>query len=968
MAQNIPEEIIAAGVLWQISAADPVALQNLNAVQFLLKGHVDLFLCEVMEGGGWGPRHSLLRIVESTAIFPVMEQPEQAALIAVGSPGCEILELSTAQFHSCLARCEPWAIKALEAWIAEVSRLLFAGEAPLSYVNVATQTKVVAGASSQVLVAVEGIRWIRHRQGSSLPLGREALGPINAQTGCYPLVKMLWVQVTADSEVDVLSTGEAMGNGAWGGLQIFHTAAATLLLASKHEAEEKSRARIQERSSYNSKLFQGALSRLRQSVQPVGQVVHDLKCHDAIYLAMQAVAHDLNIPLRAPIELLQGKPVRDPIQSIAKTSGVRVRRVALRAGWWTYCDDPLLCFANNGEKVLAVLPQRFGRIHVHNPADGITVRLTAAMAAEFDPLGYTLYRPFPKTPINVGLLLQFGLRRSRLELVLIVLMGMLTGLLAIVSPIAISVVFNRVIPGAERGQLLQLGTVLLVVTFASNAFSFVRGQLVLRLQGKMDATLQAALWDRLLSLPVPFFRDFSSGDLAQRSMGIAQIRDILTGSVITAVLSGMFSVFSFGLLFFYSLRLAFVATGLVATAFIVSLLSGLVQVHFRRNYLLQAGILSNKLLQFIGGISKFKVSGTESRAFGLWANDFCEQRKSSVQGRQLAIGLNVFSAVFPLVCIGVIFYANARLGQTATRPAISTGNFLGFLAAFMQFLSAALAISGTTADLASIVPIYERAKPILQAVPEVTEGKSPPGNLSGRIEMSSIRFSYGPDAPLILRDVSLRVEGGQSVAFVGASGCGKSTLLRLLLGFEKPLTGSIYFDGQDLAGLDMQAVRRQIGVVLQSSKPVSGSIFENIVGSAPLTIDDAWEACRLSGFDEDIRRMPMGLHTNISDGGGGISGGQRQRLMIARAIVSKPKILLFDEATSALDNRTQAIVNRSMTGLQATRIIIAHRLSTIQHVDKIFVLDNGQIVENGSYEELMQSKGLFHNLAMRQLN
>ncbi len=965
----IPIDVQAQGVVSPLTASRPLPLRNAGKVHFLLKGKLDLFLCQKTAEGDWGSRHPFLRIQESEAIFPVTASAGADALIAIGSPGSEILELSIEAFRTHLSEGAAWARKALDQWITDVAGKLFLSEAPLSYVDVTQKALVGPEATAQVIVAVEGVRWIKHLRGSSLPLRREMLGPIDGATGLFPVTKLLWVEATPDSEVKVFSLAEVEPAAAlWAGLDAFHSIAARLLLSNREELEAQGRARIGERSAFNLKLFENALGKLQSSVSPAADVIVDSKCHNPVFLAMQMVAHELQMKLTAPIELLQGKAIRDPIQRIAKASGVRVRRVALKGDWWNNCDDPLLCFAENGKRSLAVLPRRFGRIDLHTAGEPGSVLLTPTLAAELDPMAYTLYRPFPRTAIGVGELLRFGLSRSKLELVLIVMLGMVSGLLAVVSPLAISVVFNRVIPGAERGQLLELAIILLVVTLASTMFTFVRGNLVLRMQGKIDATLQAALWDRLLALPVPFFRNFSSGDLAQRSMGIAQIRDILTGSVITAMLSGVFSFFSFGLLFYYNLKLALVATFLVAVAFGVSAATGLVQVGFRRKYLLQSGIISSRLLQFISGITKFKVSGTESRAFGLWVSDFTEQRRLSARARKLSIGLNVFNAVFPLVCMGTIFYCNARFGARPNVPLMTTGNFLGFLAAFTQFLNAALAISGTTADLASIVPIYERAKPILQTLPEVTDGKSNPGALSGRIEINSLRFSYGADSPLILRDISLKIDSGQSVAFVGSSGCGKSTLLRLLLGFERPITGAIYFDGQDLAGLDMQAVRRQVGVVLQSSKPVSGTILENIIGSAPLTVNDAWEACRLAGLEDDIKRMPMGLHTNISDGGGGISGGQRQRLMIARAIVAKPKILVFDEATSALDNKTQAIVNRSLTGLQATRIIIAHRLSTIQHVDTIFVLDQGRIVESGSYDQLIRSTGLFHDLAMRQLN
>jgi ABC-type bacteriocin/lantibiotic exporter with double-glycine peptidase domain len=266
-----------------------------------------------------------------------------------------------------------------------------------------------------------------------------------------------------------------------------------------------------------------------------------------------------------------------------------------------------------------------------------------------------------------------------------------------------------------------------------------------------------------------------------------------------------------------------------------------------------------------------------------------------------------------------------------------------------------------------VVPLYERATPIFEALPEVSNTNRQPGDLSGAIEMNHVSFRYHPDSPLVLRDISFALKPGQFVAIVGPSGSGKSSLLRLLLGFERPEAGVIYYDGQDLADLDIQAARRQIGVVLQSARLGSGTIFDNIVGSGPFTLDDAWDAARSAGLEQDIREMPMGMHTVVSEGGGNISGGQRQRLLIARAMVKKPRIFLFDEATSALDNRTQAMVSHSLDAFSATRVVIAHRLSTIVHADRVLVVEKGIVVQSGSYEELSEREGLFRELAKRQL-
>jgi ATP-binding cassette subfamily C protein len=300
-------------------------------------------------------------------------------------------------------------------------------------------------------------------------------------------------------------------------------------------------------------------------------------------------------------------------------------------------------------------------------------------------------------------------------------------------------------------------------------------------------------------------------------------------------------------------------------------------------------------------------------------------------------------------------------------PGLDTGHFLSFNAAFAQFFAATLGLTGALTASLNAIPLYERAKPILQSVPEVSPAMAPPGELSGAIEINQVSFRYAPDGPLVLDDVSIRIRPGEFVAFVGPSGSGKSTLFRMLLGFEKPQSGAIYYDQKDLAGLDVGAVRRQLGVVLQNGQLMPGDLFTNIVGAAPLTLDDAWEAARMAGLDADIQAMPMGMHTFIGEGASTLSGGQKQRLMIARALVKKPRVLLFDEATSALDNRTQAIVAQSMQRLNATRIVIAHRLSTVVHADRIFVIDAGKVVEQGRYAELMALNGHFAALAKRQI-
>ncbi|MHB8158861.1 MAG: ATP-binding cassette domain-containing protein, partial [Desulfocucumaceae bacterium] len=358
------------------------------------------------------------------------------------------------------------------------------------------------------------------------------------------------------------------------------------------------------------------------------------------------------------------------------------------------------------------------------------------------------------------------------------------------------------------------------------------------------------------------------------------------------------------------------------------------------------------------------VAGAEKRAFYRWSVEFYKERDIAFKKETIANFLKTFNALFPVITSMVLFYTVAK----STGTVLSPGKFIAFNAAFTTFLTAMIALSESFMTVNMVIPLYEKAKPILETMPEYDEAKVDPGPLSGTIEVSHLFFRYREDGPLVLNDVTMHINEGEYIGLVGPSGSGKSTLFRVLLGFEKPESGSIYYNGYDMDKVDIRSLRRQLGVVLQNGQLMAGDIFSNIVGSNPnLTMDDAMEAAKMAGLDKDIADMPMGMHTMISEGASTFSGGQRQRLLIARAIVSRPKIIYFDEATSALDNHTQAVVSQSLDNLRATRVVIAHRLSTILNCDRIIVMDKGRIVEEGTYAELMGKNGIFAELAKRQL-
>jgi NHLM bacteriocin system ABC transporter ATP-binding protein len=915
-------------------------------------------------------RRHVMRILPGEAFFG-LDASNYGALSILACPrqGTTIQCISLDRLRHAVWQ-EASGAQLLESWVDRLSRVVSNAIIPKVF-SALESGEIRVGDEPRVILPLEGVLWAQQLEGSSQFLGNASFRPVNgAAAKLFPITRHGWLEAAAHSRIRLVGTKQVSDlDPRWEGLRQFHETAVACLVSQREVSLAKERARLKVQAEADASRVEAGLRRLTTPLAGEDPllVAPEQSAPDPLFLAAHAAGQASGIRIKAPPDMLLGIKIKSPITAMARASHVRVRQVLLKDTWWTQDSGPLLAFRDADKSPVALLPKSSSRYLLYDPVTRAKSVVTSQDAAILSGLAYMFYRPFPPVKLSAIGLLAFGAKQAGREVWTIILMGVLSGLLALLGPIAVGIIFNSVIPGAQRNQLGSLTAFLLAAALATGLFNAVRGFATLRLEAKLDSSIQAAVWDRLLGLPVPFFRDYSSGDLAVRSMGINQIRETLTGSTLSSIMTSIFSVFSFALLFYYSWSLALLATGLIGIAVLVSTVSGYMQVRYQREMSKVRGRISGRVLQFIHGIAKFRVSGTENRAFYAWALEFARQKQLSTSARRIANGLKAFNVAFPALCTAFIFFATDQLNSGHAGSPLSTGDFLAFNAAFMQFLISALQLSSAMVSILGIVPLYERAKPILNTLPEVDDAKSSPGELEGLIEVNHLAFRYRPDTPLVLQDLSLTILPGQFIAIVGPSGCGKSTLLRLLLGFEAPESGALYFDRQDLAGLDLQAVRRQIGVVLQNAKLFSGSIFSNIVGSMPLTIDDAWEAARLSGLDEDIKAMPMGMHTAISDTGGGLSGGQRQRLIIARAIVNRPRIIVFDEATSALDNHTQATVSRSLEGLQATRIVIAHRISTVLSADRIYVLERGRVVQDGRYEELVRQPGPFQELAKRQV-
>ncbi|MGW2714583.1 NHLP bacteriocin export ABC transporter permease/ATPase subunit [Streptomyces sp. NPDC001356] len=683
---------------------------------------------------------------------------------------------------------------------------------------------------------------------------------------------------------------------------------------------------------------------------------------DATYAACKLVAEAAGIRLAEPAQNGTGSDRLDPVERVALASRVRTRAVRLDGRWWRENVGPLVGHRALSGAPVALLWRRGGYVAVH-PGTGRETPVEKANAEEFEPRAVMFYRPLPDRPLGPLGLLRFSLRGTRADLLNLLLAGLVTVAVGALVPIATGKVLGEYVPKAQEDLIVQVCLAVMVSGVVAAAFTLLENLSILRLEGRIEAALQPAVWDRLLRLPTRFFTQRSTGELASAAMGVSTIRRLLAGVGPVVAQSVTVGAMNLALLFWYSPAMATAAIGMLVVIAAVFGGLGLWQVRWQRRLVVLGNKLNNQAFQTLRGLPKLRVAAAENYAYAAWARQFAHSRELQQKAGRIKNLTTVLGAVYLPVCTLLMFMLLAG----PARGAMSAADFLAFSTSVTMVLTSVTQLTGAFVSAVAALPLFEEIKPVLEATPEVRTASTRPGPLSGAVEARRLSFRYADDGPLVLDDVTFAVRPGEFVAVVGPSGCGKSTLLRLLIGFDRPVSGSVLYDGQDLAALDQSAVRRQCGVVLQHAQPFSGSIMDVICGTEPYTPEEVMAAAELAGLAQDIQRMPMGLHTIVA-GSGAISGGQRQRLMIAQALIRRPRILFFDEATSALDNDTQRVVIDSTRKLNATRIVIAHRLSTVMDADRVIVMEDGKVVQQGTPAELLaDTGGRLHELVRRQL-
>ena len=654
------------------------------------------------------------------------------------------------------------------------------------------------------------------------------------------------------------------------------------------------------------------------------------------------------------------KGLQNQLEYLCRPYGVMRRTVKLEKGWYKDSIGALLGTKKDGTPV-ALLPNRFSGYSYYDEATGKTVRLSRATEGELEETAICFYKPFPAKKLNIPMVMQYVMESVPVSCyAYVLLMMVLTTFVGLFSPRIVHIIFNKVIPSGSMRLFWSVIVFSVSVSISALLMDILKTLIDDRVGTQMSISVQAATMARVLSLPADFFKNYSAGELTTKLQYFNSLCSTLYSCFIVTGLGSVFSLIYITQVFIYAPSLVIPSLCVTAATLILSICNTCVRMKINRQSMDAAGKKNGLTYALISGIQKIKLSGSERRAFTRWTKVYSEEVKSTY-GIPLTILLSeTFGLAIALTGTIVMYYF-------AVHSNVSVADYNAFTSAYGMVSGAFSSLVGIGLQAANIRPTLEQVKPIMEAVPEISEDKKVVTRVSGGIELNNVSFRYNESMPWVLENLSLKIRPGQYVAIVGKTGCGKSTLLRLLLGFETAQKGAVYYDGKDINSLDLKSLRKKIGVVMQNGKLFHGDIFSNITISAPwLTLREAWEAAELADIAEDIRAMPMGMHTLISEGSGGISGGQRQRLMIARAVAPKPKILMFDEATSALDNITQKKVSEALNGLKCTRIVIAHRLSTIRQCDRIIVLDGGKIIEDGTYDDLIAKGGFFAELVERQ--
>ncbi len=947
----------------------PVSLTDPDWVWFVDRGAVDLFLVEFKDGVEQAAAQHVLR-AESGRFLPGVapdEDDSTLSLIAKGLPGTMLKRLPA----SALADVDPVErAQRVDNWLGELTHALSRFVTHRPRLNALAAPGGTQNLDPGVLSVRRGVAWVSQPPpGAGLYMDlidwTETVGADSAGESPIPLTHANWLTLFEPTELAVKSSADlAKEEKLLTALARFHVAAFALERLNRKLAVVD-RANL-ERARESSRRRDEATARQRLfniydlPLEDESDVEHAALA-DAMRIIGRKEAIEFKIPQRSGAS---ETPLR--LEDILDASGVRARRVKLRAEdkWWRSDSNALLAFRAGDGHPVALLPGVFGGYREIDPASKRGVRLTEGRAAALEQEAWMFYRPLPPRSVNAADLLRIGLRGSAGDVLRLVLAGLPAGLIKLLPALALGFTATHVMRGGDVGAVYAAAAVLAGFGVAGALLHLLQGMASMRLEGRSVSRIEAAFWDRLLRLPSSVLRRYPAGDLAMRGMTFQNVRDGVQGVAADTVLSIAFLLPVFGVIWFYDDRLGLIALVFSFASLLAAFLIGLRQVAPFGRMIGAARAVTGRLFQIINGIAKLRVESAEGSAFAIWARDYREQKRAELELGANEGHLQAFGAALPLLTGAVLLLAVATNGDRS----LPVGDFLVVYTVYIAFQAAVARLGESFGALAGMLPGLEQITPLLAAVPESAGEGEPVEDLGGEILFDHITFRYDPEGPLILDDVTIRARPGEFIAIAGESGAGKSTLFQLALGLVQPTSGAVYYDGRDLRHLNLKQLRRKIGAVPQSVQLHPQDLWDNIVAHHEgADTEEVWRTTRSAGIESEIKAMPMGLMTQVGTSGTVVSGGESQRVTIARSLLGNPRVMLLDEATNWLDNESQARVMESLFALASTRIVIAHRLSTLEQADRIYVMRAGKVVQCGPFEELMEVDGVFRELVKRQI-
>ncbi len=970
---SIDELAVRAGTSVPCAGNLPVALDDPDSVWFIDRGAVNLFLVEFKDGVEQAaPQHLLRR--EAGRLLPGVapdrrnnEEDTTLSLIAKGSPGTLLKRLPA----SLLSEVDPAELaEQTDTWLTAITDTLsrFATRLPRpTALAEPGQTQALAPCTLSVR---RGVVWVSEPpRGASLYMDIVDQAELAEAGGLHepeiPLTRTSWLTLFDETTLSGKSTETLAQQGRLlPALATFHAVAFTLerlnrQLAVVDEANLE-RARTTSRRTAE-KAARQRLFNIYDLPIDRGADVEDTALADALRVIGRREGIDFKFPVRSG-------PSDSPVGlvDILDASGVRARRVRFTAedDWWRGDSNAMLAFRAGDGRPVALLPGRFGRYREFDPVSKRRVRITAERAGALRQEAWMFYRPLPSGNVKPADLLGIALHGSAADLARLAIAGLPGGLIKLLPALALGIVANHIVAGGSAGTLYAVAAAVAGFGLLGALLHLLQSTAMMRLEGRSASRVEAAFWDRLMRLPPSVLHRRPSGDLAMSGMTFQNLRDGLQGVVADSLLSVIFLLPVFGVIFFYDTALGVVALAFSVVSLLITVLLGLRQISPYGRMIGAARRVTGRLFQIVGGIGKLRVENAEGSAFAMWARDYREQKRAEVELGALEAHSRAFGAALPFLAGGALLFAAVAVGDRN----LPVGDFLVVYTVFIAFQSAIARLGESFGTVAAMLPAFDQMRPLLAAIPESESEGEPVEYLGGDILFDRVSFRYDSDGPLVLDDVTIRARAGEFVAIAGESGAGKSTLFRLALGIDRPTAGAVYYDGRDLRHLNLKQVRRKIGAVPQSVGLHPQDLWDNLVGHhEDVENEEVWRAVRIADVEDQIRGMPMGMMTMVGTSGAVLSGGESQRITIARSVIGSPRIVLFDEATNWLDNESQAKVMRNLTALTSTRIVIAHRLSTLEQADRIYVLQAGKVVQSGSFGELMEVDGVFRELVRRQI-